>query len=374
MTPDSIHLLPPIVAGVVFTASELILAKRAYRRRKAFHGRLIAFFRTAPDFADIKRFHVDDFERLFHAFLLERFYTAARTALSVVWDRKETFLSAFTHMTGGTRLRLILTTTVTGLFAALSHVGFQYGVAVFAARIQTPLSPWLFHFLLPAAGAALVGVLYLRFKGYAFSVRAVLDQEYWRFAYADFARFDAQNPVLVRALEGRPGVSLQRGIAGVVREYLESAEAAEEAEAEDDAEKIIVGCAGCGQQMRIGRPSPKVSILAVCPRCETRLKAFIGDDGRITVLEAAEEGAGKETPRDSDGASLDWARDILNVPRNAPQELCKQAYRRRIREYHPDRVADLGPEIRELADRKTKQLNTAYRLLVNHRTEQSKAP
>lgn len=29
-------------------------------------------------------------------------------------------------------------------------------------------------------------------------------------------------------------------------------------------------------------------------------------------------------------------------------------------QYHPDKVASLGPELRDLCERKTKEINTAY--------------
>ena len=36
------------------------------------------------------------------------------------------------------------------------------------------------------------------------------------------------------------------------------------------------------------------------------------------------------------------------------------AYKRRISEYHPDKVAHLGEEIRAVAERRSKEINVAY--------------
>ena len=36
------------------------------------------------------------------------------------------------------------------------------------------------------------------------------------------------------------------------------------------------------------------------------------------------------------------------------------AYRARMSEYHPDKVASLGPDIRALAEQKAKEINAAY--------------
>ncbi|MSO38353.1 MAG: J domain-containing protein [Acidimicrobiia bacterium] len=54
---------------------------------------------------------------------------------------------------------------------------------------------------------------------------------------------------------------------------------------------------------------------------------------------------------------------ILGVQRSATQEQIRAAYRALIVQYHPDKVAQLGPELRQLAAQKTQQINDAYRSL-----------
>ncbi len=53
----------------------------------------------------------------------------------------------------------------------------------------------------------------------------------------------------------------------------------------------------------------------------------------------------------------------LGVSRDSSQDVIKAAYRLRMQEYHPDKVAHLGPELRALAERKTKEINEAYQTL-----------
>jgi preprotein translocase subunit Sec63 len=55
---------------------------------------------------------------------------------------------------------------------------------------------------------------------------------------------------------------------------------------------------------------------------------------------------------------------VLRVNRGATRDEIKAAYRREIAQYHPDKVAQLGSELRELANEKSKQINEAYSTLM----------
>jgi hypothetical protein len=55
----------------------------------------------------------------------------------------------------------------------------------------------------------------------------------------------------------------------------------------------------------------------------------------------------------------DWW-SVLEVSPDAGRNEIRGAYRRKIRQYHPDRVSALAPEFLELAERRTKALNAAY--------------
>jgi len=47
---------------------------------------------------------------------------------------------------------------------------------------------------------------------------------------------------------------------------------------------------------------------------------------------------------------------ILSIPMSSSQETIRSAYRARMNEYHPDKVAHLGEELQELAHRKVLEI------------------
>jgi DnaJ like chaperone protein len=51
---------------------------------------------------------------------------------------------------------------------------------------------------------------------------------------------------------------------------------------------------------------------------------------------------------------------ILEVAETAGKDEIASAYKQKIRQYHPDKVASLGPEIRHIAETKSKEINAAY--------------
>ena len=55
---------------------------------------------------------------------------------------------------------------------------------------------------------------------------------------------------------------------------------------------------------------------------------------------------------------------VLGLTTGASKEEIKQAYRERVRKYHPDTVEGMEEEFREVARRKTAELNEAYEYLI----------
>jgi DnaJ-domain-containing protein 1 len=54
------------------------------------------------------------------------------------------------------------------------------------------------------------------------------------------------------------------------------------------------------------------------------------------------------------------AHAILGVSPQATLQEIRHAYQTLVQQYHPDKVADMGPELRDLAERRTQEINAAY--------------
>lgn len=58
---------------------------------------------------------------------------------------------------------------------------------------------------------------------------------------------------------------------------------------------------------------------------------------------------------------------ILGISPNASEDEVKQAYHKAIGQHHPDKVAQMGEDIRNLADQKTKEILQAYQTIQKRR-------
>jgi len=57
--------------------------------------------------------------------------------------------------------------------------------------------------------------------------------------------------------------------------------------------------------------------------------------------------------------------EVLGVGRNATKEEIRDAYRELIKKYHPDKFRD-NPDMKALAEEKIKEVNEAYKYLLDH--------
>lgn len=74
-------------------------------------------------------------------------------------------------------------------------------------------------------------------------------------------------------------------------------------------------------------------------------------------------GANDNATRPPKGNERFDARKVLGVSGEASREEIRAAYRERMKEYHPDKVAHLGEDLQKLALEKSQQIQRAYREL-----------
>lgn len=72
-------------------------------------------------------------------------------------------------------------------------------------------------------------------------------------------------------------------------------------------------------------------------------------------------------PRTQPPPAAHWTQ-VLELPADASLEDIREAYRRLISQYHPDKVASLGRELQELAEAKSKDIAVAYQAAVIERS------
>lgn len=65
--------------------------------------------------------------------------------------------------------------------------------------------------------------------------------------------------------------------------------------------------------------------------------------------------------------SNNWAYDVLEIKPNATDEEIKTAYRRMAMKFHPDKVQNLGEDVKRKATEKFRAVNEAYEYLKNVR-------
>ena len=93
------------------------------------------------------------------------------------------------------------------------------------------------------------------------------------------------------------------------------------------------------------------------------------DSGRSSSKEGGEERRSAETLERE--ATLATARRALGVSKGAGVEEISAAYRKLARTHHPDKVADLEPEVREYSEQRMKEINAAYAEFKRHWYDQA---
>ena len=121
----------------------------------------------------------------------------------------------------------------------------------------------------------------------------------------------------------------------------------------------IIQCGSCRTKIRVAYPPP--AGVGKCPLCQHRFVLRADEYGNLAVY--SQDGADYRESDLGEIATSEEAFRILGVEGSPDKLQIRKAYKEKMSQYHPDKVSQLGIEIRELADRKSKQINKAYRFL-----------
>lgn len=117
-------------------------------------------------------------------------------------------------------------------------------------------------------------------------------------------------------------------------------------------------CLECSQKIRVA--IPLAGDVIKCPTCTTRMQIFLEDNGEISLSKL---GSGRKDTPDYSDSSVRSSFEALGLSMGASSREVRVAYKKRMSEYHPDKVANMGDKLKALADEETKKINAAYALL-----------
>lgn len=128
--------------------------------------------------------------------------------------------------------------------------------------------------------------------------------------------------------------------------------------------KIVV-CQKCGQRLRIELSEGKRE--QRCPTCKTLFTTAYQDGVLSVVFEGAEPENGPTQKPQPLHVTLGDAYELFHADKGTAWEEIELTRRKLIQQYHPDKVAALGPKLRELAEVEGKRINIAFALLRKDR-------
>lgn len=97
-------------------------------------------------------------------------------------------------------------------------------------------------------------------------------------------------------------------------------------------------------------------------------KVFARNEPSPTSAGSSDREANSQTETDRpDNRAPAW-HEVLGLSPRASDDEVKTAYRLLMLQYHPDKVASLGKELRDLAEEKSKQIGAAYQEALRSRS------
>jgi len=126
-----------------------------------------------------------------------------------------------------------------------------------------------------------------------------------------------------------------------------------------NSETRIILCPSCRRKIRIKLPLQ--GNRAKCGNCSACFGLQFDQSGQLKTEYVKSEGASSRSK--SASPSVEDYYKTLGLEPSATADEVRTAYRKKIREYHPDRVANLGDKLKTIADKESKAINAAYSML-----------
>lgn len=127
----------------------------------------------------------------------------------------------------------------------------------------------------------------------------------------------------------------------------------------------IIACQNCGQGLRIELSQARRQ--QCCPTCKATFTTTYLDGVLSVVFEGAKPENNKARNEQTLDVTLGDAYRLFVADKATAWEEIELTRRRLIQQYHPDKVAALGPKLREVADVEAKRINIAFDLLRQER-------
>ncbi len=144
-------------------------------------------------------------------------------------------------------------------------------------------------------------------------------------------------------------------------------------EQESRPRSVAFNCAKCETKIRIQLRPERVTYR--CPQCRTEYRT-IHVDGELPVFLVIPHfpeptPPPREVPKRKRAftAEVRTALATLELGEQAEFDDVREAYRERVKLYHPDKVSHLGVDLKKVAEAKTKEFNAAYRVLERFYSE-----